>query len=204
MHLYEKPECPFCWKVKLALDELELEWTETVFATPERPPDFLALHPGGTVPVLVDGANVVTDSAIILEYLEDKAGTPCLLPESPGARARARALHLYATSTIGPVLREVVFEKRGRPEAQWDLERIEAGARGWARCLDELETLIGDHPYFAERFSFAECALIPRFGLAELYGVGVTPAHPRLEAWFERMRARESYRRTAPAGLLTH
>jgi len=198
MHLYDKPECPFCWKVKLALVEMGIDWEETVFLTPERPEDFLALNPAGTVPVLSDGETVVTDSSVILEYLEDKAGKPTLLPPDPASRANARALNLYAAAAIGPVLREVVFEKRDKPEAEWDWARIEAGAIGWIECLQRLEQWLGDNEFFAERFSFAECALIPRFGLAELYGVGVSKALPNLFAWFERMKARPSYARTMP------
>lgn len=202
MHLYDKPECPFCWKVKLALVEMAIDWQETLFETPERPDDFLALNPNGTVPVLCDGETVVTDSAVILEYLEDKAGTPTLLPTEPAMRANARMLHLYSAAAIGPVLREVVFEKRAKPEADWDLARIEAGTKGWLACLERLEPWLGTNVFFAERFSFAECALIPRFGLAELYGVGVTKAFPKLFAWFERMKSRPSYTHTAPAALL--
>jgi glutathione S-transferase len=198
MHLYDKPECPFCWKVKLALVEMQIDWEETVFRTPERPDDFLALNPAGTVPVLSDGATVITDSSVILEYLEDKAGTPTLLPQASASRANARALHLYSAAAIGPVLREVVFEKRDKPEAEWDWGRIEAGAIGWIACLQRLEPWLGGNEFFAEVFSFAECALIPRFGLAELYGVGVTKALPNLFAWFERMKARPSYARTMP------
>jgi glutathione S-transferase len=34
-------------------------------------PEFLALNPAGLVPVLVDGGQVLTESRIINEYLED-------------------------------------------------------------------------------------------------------------------------------------
>lgn len=199
MHLYDKPECPFCWKVKLALHELRMNWVETLFETPERPAAFLALNPNGTVPVLVDGENIITDSAVIVEYLQDINTAPSLLPESPGARAQARALHLYSTAKIGPVLREVVFEKRSKPEPEWDWTRIEAGTAGWRNCLDVLEERLGDGEYFAECYSFAECALTPRFALAERYGVGVDDAHPRLQRWFERMQTRPNYAPCVPA-----
>ncbi|MFT4564678.1 MAG: glutathione S-transferase [Gammaproteobacteria bacterium] len=201
MHLYDKPECPFCWKVKLALAEMNLEWSETVFSTPDRPADFLAINPAGTVPVLTDGSTIVTDSAVALEYLQDQATDQTLLPVSAPARARARTLHLYSTATIGPKLREVIFEKRSKPEVEWDWDRINAATAGWHDCLQYLEPCLGSNDFFAEQFSFAECALIPRFGLAELYGVGVTAEYPNLFSWFGRMKARASYLRTAPAGL---
>ena len=50
-------------------------------------PEFLALNPAGLVPVLVDGAQVLTESRIINEYLEDAYAQPRLCPEGAYARA---------------------------------------------------------------------------------------------------------------------
>ena len=202
IRLYDKPECPFCWKVRLALTEAGLDYEETAFTGPERPAEFLAINPKGTVPVLVDEGNIIIDSSIALEYVEDLMGRPVLLPEETTLRLQARTLHHYANTVIGPSLREVVFEKRGKPEREWDWKRIREGAAGWRECLVQLSAWLNGKEFFAGRFSFAECALIPRFGLAEAYGVGVTDEFPTLRDWYARMKRRPSFATTAPPRVL--
>jgi len=55
-----------------------------------------ALNPLGRVPILVlDGGEVLTDSAAILDHLDEQAGTRALMPRSgPGRRAALRIITL--------------------------------------------------------------------------------------------------------------
>ncbi|NYT64771.1 glutathione S-transferase N-terminal domain-containing protein [Alcaligenaceae bacterium] len=53
-------------------------------------PDFLALNPIGSVPVLVDGDFVLTQSSAILEYLADLNPEADLLPQNVQQRADVR------------------------------------------------------------------------------------------------------------------
>lgn len=72
MKLYHRPDCPFCWKVRIFLLEEGIDVDETVVELDQRHPDVIALNPAGTVPVLCDGGLVISDSALIIEYLADK------------------------------------------------------------------------------------------------------------------------------------
>jgi len=55
-----------------------------------KQPAFLALNPVGSVPVLVDGGLVLTQSAAILEYLAEKHPQAKLMPEGLSGRADTR------------------------------------------------------------------------------------------------------------------
>jgi len=61
------------------VDHIALEWSgldyefELVSRTQIKEPDFLKLNPVGSVPVLVDGANVITQNLAILYYICAKA-----------------------------------------------------------------------------------------------------------------------------------
>ena len=76
-----------------ALIELGLDYAAQPIRTRTlamKNPAFLALHPRGKIPVLVDGDLVVSESPAIVTYL---AETYCsdathLIPETPSARAR--------------------------------------------------------------------------------------------------------------------
>lgn len=83
------------------------------------------LVPNRTVPVLIDEDLVLTDSRPLLEYLAETG--PELLPDSPSQRAEARCWMVYGDSVLGRSIREEVFEKRDKPENEWDQSRIRAG-----------------------------------------------------------------------------
>jgi glutathione S-transferase len=198
--LYDKRDCPFCWKVRLALVETGQNFELRYYPDSERPTEVKALNPGGTVPILYHADVLITDSALALEYIEDVAG-PALLPKDPRLRHRARTFHHYSTSVIGPAVREAIFEMRDKPEAERDHARIEKSVSAWGACLDYMEGQLGGEEFFAEAFSVAECALVPRLGLAEGYGIGVDSSHPQLLRWYRAIKTRPSFQLSAPLGL---
>lgn len=87
-------------KVRLCLAEKGLAFISHPinFATQEHlSDDYLALNPNGVVPTLVDGGDVVIDSSVICEYLEEAypdSGEQ-LLPADPKGRASVRAWLRY-------------------------------------------------------------------------------------------------------------
>ena len=75
IRLYDYPGCPFCQKVRVALNEKDLEFEKVLVDLrkgEQKAPEFLKLNPYGKVPVLVDEDVVVYDSTIINEYLDDE------------------------------------------------------------------------------------------------------------------------------------
>lgn len=195
--LFDKDECPFCWKIRLALVEKGVAFSDRRVDTDNKPAELLALNPLGKVPVLSMDDLVLTESTLVLHYLEDRYPQRSLLPQSPSQRHQARWLNHYADTVIGPRIREGIFEQRSKPEKQWDRERIDRAREGWRECLQELSSQFSGDEFFVGNFSIAECALIPRFGLALAYGLGELGDYPHLSSWFERCRQRTSYTRTA-------
>lgn len=205
LRLYARRDCPFCWKVRLALSLLQQPYEFIELALGETHAGLEALTPAGrrSVPVLQDGALVIWDSAAILEYLaEGYDPQQRLLCEGVEVRARARLLSAYADQQIGPALRDVVFEKRSKPQADWDLDKIEQGTRLWRQRLDELESWLNGSDYFiGVQASLAECALLPRFALAQAYGVGVEARWSGLYRWYNRLLVQRWCRETFPLHL---
>lgn len=199
MHLYHRDDCPFCWKVRLALHELGINASLTAVARGEKHPDVLQASPQGTVPVLIDNELALWESAIILDYLIDAFAGQDLLLDTPSARAQARQLQYYSDRIVGPALRDVIFEKRAAPRSEWNMARIAESTARWRACLDWLEPqVVQGGEGLLGRFSIADMALLPRFGLAGHYGVGVSWDHPRLAAWFAQASRRPSYTASEP------
>lgn len=199
--LYDKPECPFCWKVRLALAESEAVHQLLDYQQEPHSSVWPELTPGNTVPVLVDNDIVIHESSVIMECLQDAYGG--LLPAEPQKRVKARLLASFSDGVVGKAVREVIFEKRGRAEDEWDWQRIEQGTQAWQEMLPYLAEQLGKQLFFAGEYSLADMALTARFGLAYAYGLSIPEEHVNLIAWFHRVTARPSFTETAPTVVLS-
>lgn len=80
-------------KARFALSEKGLRWESRhvdLFAFEHWTEPYLSINPDGLVPTLVHDEATITDSGVILEYLEDRFPDPRLSPVDPTGRARMR------------------------------------------------------------------------------------------------------------------
>ena len=80
-------------KVRLALAEKGVEYESAVLnlrAGDQYQPDYRKLNPNAVVPTLVNGDDVIIESTVINEYIDDAFDGPALRPASPGQRAAMR------------------------------------------------------------------------------------------------------------------
>jgi glutathione S-transferase len=115
--LRSTPTSPFGRKVRMAIEALGL--SERVTVTPADPLDendtLRQQNPLGKMPclVLADGSTIY-DSGIIIEFLQDVAGTDRLLPLRGRDRYRALTLSRLADGIMDASIL-VVYETRFRP-----------------------------------------------------------------------------------------
>ena len=200
--LYERTDCPFCWKVRIALAELGVEHHIEATRLGEKHPEVTRLSPTGTVPVLVDGDTAIWESAVILEYLDSRYGPGQLFPGTPAEQASVRLLHAYSDKIVGGCLRDLVFEKRSKREADWDGDIIAVSLDKWRNCQVSLEEQLDNRPGFGQDYSAADCALAARFGVAEAYGAPVTAEFPALSAWYAKVKGRPSWQQAYPGSFI--
>jgi glutathione S-transferase len=70
----------------------------------QHDPAYVAINPNGQVPTLVHDGNVITESTLINEYLEDVFPEPRLRPEDPVARAHMRFWTKFVDEYFCPAL----------------------------------------------------------------------------------------------------
>lgn len=174
------------WRVRIAL---ALKGREAVQVAhhlrkgEQRAPEYLALNPQGLLPSLVtdDGA-VLTQSLAIIEYLDEIAPQPALLPADPVQRAKVRAVAQAVACDIHPVQNLKVLQRLrdlGLSEDQvtgWAAQTIEEG-------LDATDKLLADQPgpfAFGDAPTLADLCIVPQLGNARRFGVEVR--WPRLLA----------------------
>ena len=87
--LYDAARCPYCARVRIALAEKRIDYETVEIDLRKRPGWIYELNPSGKVPVLDDGF-VLPESAVIMEYLDERYPEPLLLPTELGARAESR------------------------------------------------------------------------------------------------------------------
>ena len=200
--LYQRTDCPFCWKVRLALQECALPYHSIATSLGEKHADVVRFNPKASVPLMVDDDTVIWESAVAVEYINECYAAGRLLAGDASQRSVIRLLHSYSDSLIGPALRDLVFEKRSKPNSEWDWDKINHSEQAWRSRLDYLEDQLRGERFLIDDFSAAECALLPRFGIAEVYGAGVDDRHPGLQQWYYRLKQRDSFKAAYPDSFI--
>lgn len=196
LRLYNKQDCPFCWKVRLAAAELDIKIEVIDHKSDSFRRNLDSLTPKGTVPVLETADIRIFESNVILEFLNETSGA--LLPLDKTGRAHSRQLNQYVDTVVGAQLREVIFEKRDKHADDWNHDRIALGTQGFEESLAYLAKELGEKEFFTDRYSLPECALTARLGLAQSYGISIPTQYRNLRTWFGRMQSRPSYGLTKP------
>jgi glutathione S-transferase len=86
IELYFASESLCSQKVKLVLAEKNLEWKShllNLLTFENLQPNYIQLNPKGVVPTLIHDSRVVTDSAMIVRYLDEQFPHPKLTPAEP-------------------------------------------------------------------------------------------------------------------------
>ncbi len=180
--------------------EKGLQWDTTWLDLPSgehKKPEYLAINPVGKVPALIDNGIIVHDSTIINEYLEDTRPQQPLLPRDPIKRARARAFEDYADAYLMPSLFKIFWQMR-KPADERDRDKIGEGEREARDHFAYLDRELQGREYFADEFSLGDISFIPPLANLEQAGFSIPNDFPSLKAWWQRMKARPSFKASWP------
>jgi len=107
--LYNAPQSTCSQRVRFVLNAKGLPFDEVkldLFSGDQLRPDYLKLNPNGVVPTLVDDGAVIIDSAVIMEYLDERHPEPApLRPGSLVDLAHLRSLLRYIDEVPTPAVR---------------------------------------------------------------------------------------------------
>jgi glutathione S-transferase len=150
---------------------------------------YLDINPKGAVPALqLDNGEVLTENAVILQYLGDRAGSSDVLPALGNFR-RYRVLELVNFITTELHKR---FGFLFSPDATDDMKQLVA--RDLGKKLEFIDGLLGSGPFLmGEELTLPDPYLFVIAGWAEKM-LGGLDRWPNLRAFRERMLARPSVR----------
>ena len=202
MKLTFSPASPFARKVRIAAIELGLidriEFTPAT-VVPGQPNDEYSHHvnPLKKLPALIlDNGDVVLDSYVIVEYLDELAGGGKLFPASGPDKWKRKTEHSIIQGMLEAMLL-CRYEKAVRPEnLRWQTWLDDQWDRAW-QGLALFESLPGT---FARPLDITQIALACVLGYADFRfpDCGWRKTFPKLAAFNEKMLQRPSVKDTVP------
>ena len=112
LELYHHGSSACAAKVRFVLGEKGLQWVGhyvDILKGEQFRPEFLAINPKAVVPVLIADGNVITESTVICEYLEEAFPDPPLYPSAPLERARVRAWTKAVDEELHPACSAITY-----------------------------------------------------------------------------------------------
>jgi glutathione S-transferase len=201
MKLIFSPSSPFVRKVRIAaielglIDRIELLATTVAPGTPNE--DYARITPLKKLPALIlDNGDVILDSYVIAEYLDELAGGGKLIPTSGPERWRVKSDHSLLQGMLDSMLL-CRYENMVRPEPQrwkaWSDDHWNRAWTGMARFENKPETLSGP-------FDIAQIGLVCVLGYADFRfaDCGWRKAYPKLDAFYQKTMERPSVKISAP------
>jgi len=185
--LYDAARCPYCARVRIVLAEKDVEYEAIEIDLQDRPAWIYEKNVTGRVPVIEEDAWVLPESAVIMEYLEERYPEPALLAADPADRALAR-LWIFRH---GDLTTPYYALRRGKEEAR---EQLDAQ-------LARLDGALSLRPWLGGvEYGLADIAYVPWILRAQSMLDVDLDAHPALAAWVARLLDRPAV--AAEAGIV--
>ena len=196
MKLYYHPASTTSRIVQMfALDQgidLDYELVD-LFTGAHMTPEFAKINPNQLVPVLEDGDFRLTESAAIVRYLADKAGSNAY-PKDLKARARVNEMMDWFNSNSYKDFAYGLIYPQAFPSHKRPTDDLQAGTlawgkqktEGWLKILDQ--QLLGSKKYLCgDSITLADYMGAEMIALGGLIGCQYS-AYPNVDRWLGTMR----------------
>lgn len=196
------------YRVRVALNLKGLAYDERfvdIDKGENRSEAFLRMNPMGGIPAMIDregDGTAMTQSLAILEYLEDVAPTPALLPADPAGRARVRSLALLLAADTHPMItprvRRYLTENDGFTPERWKAWQTQWFTTG----LQAMEQRLANEPgtgvfCHGDVATMADVCLASILAVMRVFGI-VVEGIPTVERIMAACEALEAFSRADP------
>jgi glutathione S-transferase len=206
MRLFDFHRAPNPRRTRIFIAEKGLDIpkvTVDLFRMEQLSPEFLAINPQGTVPVLeTDDGTYLSETVAICSYLEALHPEPALM----GNSATEKALVLNWNNIVeqngmisiaetlrnwSPGFRNRVFP--GTKDYPQMPELVDRGRKRTEQFFDQMENRLQQAPHLAgDNFSLADITLLAITDFAGWVEIKPLPTRPALSRWYEIVSARPS------------
>jgi glutathione S-transferase len=201
MKLTFSPASPFARKVRIAAIELglvdKIEFVPATVVPGQANDEYKRINPLKKLPALiVDNGEVIVDSYVIVEYLDELAGGGKLIPASGPNRWRVKSDHSMLQGMLDSMLL-CRYENVVRPQGlQWQAWSDDHWNRAWSGMgrFDKQTDVL------ARPLDIVQIALICVLGYADFRfaDCGWRKAYPNLDRFHQKMLERPSVKISLP------
>ena len=203
MKLIGSTTSPYVRKVRIVMAEKKLDYQFVLDNVWSADTKIAASNPLGKVPCLImEGAEAVFDSRVIVEYLDTLSPVGKLIPSTGRERAEVKTWEALADGLLDAAILvrlENTFEGRA-PEQRspaWidrQLTKVNAALAAMSQGLAEKPWCSGNH------FSLADISLGCALGWLEFRfpEINWREAHPNLARHMDKLSQRQSFADTVP------
>ncbi|XP_016149708.1 glutathione S-transferase omega-1-like isoform X2 [Sinocyclocheilus grahami] len=184
IRLYSMRFCPFAQRARLVLTAKGVKHEIININLKDKPDWFLEKNPSGTVPVLeTSSGQVIYESPITCEYLDEAYPEKKLLPSDPLERAQQRMLLDHYSKVIPYFYKISMGKKRGEDVSAAEVEFTEKVSQ-----LHEYLAKKKTKYFGGDSITMIDYLIWPWFERAEMMGVKHCLANtPELRKWIECM-----------------
>lgn len=233
--LYNAPQSTCSQKVRICLWEKGLAFSEEkldLFKGDQLTAEYKKLNPNGVVPTLVHDDEVIIDSSVIIEYLDEQFPAVPLSPPTPAGRAHMREWMRFFEEVPAPAvrvpsynrvflrhfqemseeefiafgeskpLRKDFFLKMGRKG--YSDEEMQQAENRLRMTIERMESQLQiDGPWLLGEYSLADICIIPVMVRLDDIGLGKLWADcEKVGEWYSRFQKREALQKTFYFGSL--
>ena len=204
MRLFDFERAPNPRRVRIYLAEKKLEIPRVnvnLFRREQLSPEFLAVNPGGTVPVLeLDDGTCLSECLAICHYLEAMHPEPALFGTTPRQQALtlmwANIVDNEGMSAVAEVLRNLSpgFRDHALPGPLACVQipaLVERGRQRAEQFFDRVSQQLEHQPWLAGAdYSYADISLLVTMDFGGWVDIDPASTRPSLKRWYERVAAR--------------
>lgn len=192
LQFYSNDVCPFAYRVRLTLAEKAIAHEVHTIDLLNIPDWYYDISPTGKVPLVKHGNDVVWESTVINEFLEDAYPDTPLLPEDPVARAHARIWIEFCNTAFQPNYCGLVFELDESKH-----EAIRTVLQESLKTMDKGLAETAPGPYWlGEQLSLVDLTYYPFFEhapvLSHYRGFDIPTEYTHIHRWLAAIRKRPS------------
>ena len=178
---------------EIDLPYVQEEWGAGFRST--QTPEFIALNPNATVPVIVDDGFVLWESNVICRYLAAQYQCPDLLPEAPQARAIVEQWMDWQSSELNGAWRYAFMGLVRHSAVHRDAAAIRASVENWTRKMAILEGQLARTGAFVAGSSFTLADIVIGLSVNRWFMTPIDrPVFPAVTEYFERLSERPGLR----------
>lgn len=195
MKLYDHPLSGNCYKARLLLSHLNVEYekaTVDIFKGEHKSAGFAKLNPNQKIPVLIDGDHAIWESNAILLYLAKKYYPNDYFSDDPLDFGLISQWLIFGKTSIDPYLAVSRYFLKFLGEGNYDKQHLKTLHGQGGQSLKIMSDHLSSNDFLAGNYSIADIACYPYVMLSGEGGFDLS-RYPTVKNWCKRIESQPGF-----------